>query len=111
LKLAGLTLDPTLRRAERNGVPLPLRPLEFDLLLYLFAREGRAVPADDLCAVLWPGDAAPRSRLIVHMHNLREALRRNGPPLLHTVTGGYVLSAVPPAGARRVRHPTSTTRH
>jgi DNA-binding response OmpR family regulator len=104
LKLTGLTLDPTLRHAERDGVPLSLRPLEFDLLLYLFAREGVTVSADELCAVLWPGKAARRSRLTVHLHNLREALRGNGASLLHTVTGGYVLSAVPPAGARRVRH-------
>jgi len=110
LKLTGLTLDPTLRHAERDGVPLRLRPLEFDLLLYLFAREGRAVSADELCAILWPGEAAPRSRLTVHLHNLREALRRDGAPLLHTDAGGYVLAANPPIGARRVRHRTSTTK-
>jgi DNA-binding winged helix-turn-helix (wHTH) protein len=96
-----LSLDSTLRTAERNGEKLPLRPLEFDLLLYLSTREGRVVTAQELCAALWPGEAAQRSRLTVHLHNLREALRH---PLLHSVADGYVLSATPPAGARRIRH-------
>ena len=101
-----LSLDPTLRCALRDGEKLVLRPLEFDLLMYLFAREGSVVTAVELCAALWPDETTPRSRLTVHLHNLREVLRRSGPPLLHSVAGGYVLSSVPPAGARRVRHGT-----
>jgi len=104
-----LSLDPTTRQAERDGVSLVLRPLEFDLLLYLFAREGRVVKADDLCAALWPGETAPRSRLTVHLHNLRLALQRTGPPLVHSVPGGYLLSPAPPPSARRVRHKTVKT--
>jgi len=104
-----LSLDPTSRRAERDGQTLELRPLEFDLLLYLFAREGRVVKADDLCAALWPGEGAPRSRLTIHLHNLRLALQRTGPPLVHSVPGGYVLSPAPPPSARRVRHKPSKT--
>jgi DNA-binding response OmpR family regulator len=101
-----LSLDPTSRLAVRNGETLVLRPLEFDLLLYLFSREGRVVSPDELCAALWPSEAAPRSRLTVHLHNLRLALQRTGPPLLHSTPGGYVLSAAPPPTARRVRHKT-----
>ena len=99
-----LSLDPTLRQAERNGEILELRPLEFDLLLYLSAREGRVVAPDELCAALWPGENAPRTRLTVHLHNLRLALQRTGPPLVHSVPGGYLLSPAPPPSARRVRH-------
>ena len=98
-----LSLDPALRTAERDGEKLVLRPLEFDLLLYLYARADRVVTAPELCAALWPGEAAPRSRLVVHLHNLREALRH---PVLHSVAGGYVLSETPPPDARRVRHRT-----
>jgi len=99
-----LSLDPTARQAERDGQILELRPLEFDLLLHLFARVGRVVSPDDLCAALWPGEAAPRSRLTVHLHNLRLALQRTGAPLVHSVPGGYVLAPAPPPSARRVRH-------
>ncbi len=99
-----LSLDPTSRQASRDGKSLIVRPLEFDLLLYLSAREGRVVAPDELCAALWPGEAAPRSRLTVHLHNLRLALQRTGPPLLHSVPGGYLLSPAPPPSARRVRH-------
>jgi DNA-binding response OmpR family regulator len=99
-----LSLDPTSRQAERDGQKLELRPLEFDLLLYLATREGRVVKADDLCAALWPGEAAPRARLTVHLHNLRLALQRTGPPLVHSVPGGYLLAPAPPPSARRVRH-------
>ncbi len=99
-----LSLDPSSRQASRDGEALVLRPLEFDLLLHMSAREGRVVSPDDLCAALWPGEAAPRSRLTVHLHNLRLALQRTGPPVLHSVPGGYLLSATPPPSARRVRH-------
>jgi len=99
-----LSLDPLSRQAERDGQILDLRPLEFDLLLYLVAREGRVVKADDLCAALWPTEAAPRARLTVHLHNLRLALQRTGPPLVHSVPGGYLLAPAPPPSARRVRH-------
>ena len=101
-----LSLDPAIRQAERNGESLALRPLEFDLLLCMYLRAGRVVSPDILCEILWPGEAAPRSRLTVHLHNLRLALQRTGPPLLHSVPGGYMLSPAPPPSARRVRHKT-----
>lgn len=99
-----LSFDHTLRQVRRNGEVLDLRPLEFDLLAYLTAREGRVVAPDDLCAALWPGAAASRARLTVHLHNLRLALQRAGPPLVHSVPGGYLFSSTPPPSARRVRH-------
>ena len=92
-----LKLDPARRSASRDDVRLNLRPLEFDLLLYLLARAEKPVSALELCAVL----SVSRAALTVHLHRLRQAL--GGPPLLHTLNGAYVLSASRPPDARRVR--------
>lgn len=90
VRVGGLRLCPATRRGWSGGRPLPLRPLDFDLLLALAAQAGQVVPAADLAAGLWPTAPDAMDRLAVHIHTLRAAL---GPGVaLHTVgRRGYLL--------------------
>jgi len=104
-QLGDLEIDPGRRQAWWRGVAIPLRPVEFDLLLALGERAGEPVTTASLASALWPGaDGATASRrLSVHLHHLRRALavtaRR---PLLHTRPNGIaVLSATTPGARRR----------
>jgi DNA-binding response OmpR family regulator len=48
-----VVVDPAARRATVEGVEVPLRPREFDLLAELVRRAGEAVSRDDLMTRVW----------------------------------------------------------
>ena len=100
-RVADLGVDPVARRASRQGIPLTLRPIEFDLLLHLAEMKGEVVSKESLIASLWPrGDGSP-NRLASHVRHLRAALKGHRQPrLLHTVRNeGYRLCE--PRGTRK----------
>lgn len=92
-RVADLGIDPIRRRASRRGVPLPLRPIEFDLLLHLAEGEGCPVSKDELLRRLWPNGGGSDNLLAVHVRNLRRAVEKDRRHrLLHTVRNvGYML--------------------
>ena len=53
LTLGGLTIDPARRAVERDGAPLPLTTLEFDLLYFLASRPGRVFSREALLEHVW----------------------------------------------------------
>ena len=53
LTIAGLTVDPARRAVERDGAPVPLTTLEFDLLYFLAARPGRVFSREALLEHVW----------------------------------------------------------
>lgn len=91
VRVGDLRLCPATRQGWRAGRLLPLRPLDFDLLLALAARAGRVVPAADLAACLWPSAPDAAERLAVHVHTLRRALGP-GAPLRTVGRRGYLLT-------------------
>ncbi len=94
-RIADLGIDPVARRASRDGAPLRLRPIEFDILLHLAESAGRPVPKEELLLRVWPhGDGSP-NLLAAHVRNLRAAVDRGRRRrLLHTVRNvGYQLAA------------------
>lgn len=97
-RILDLGIDPVTRRASRAGVPLSIRPREFDLLIYFVERIGKPVSPEELHRVFWPDRSPSRSRIAVQIHNLRRAIGQpENPPLLHTLAGdGYMFSASPP---------------
>lgn len=98
-RIRDLGIDPIARRASLDGRPLALRPREFDLLVYLAEHAGRAVPVQEIHEAFWPKETFSSSRIAIHMHHLRRAIdARRMAPLLHTVRGGYKLSAARLAG-------------
>lgn len=101
-RIGDLGIDPIGRRASRRGIPLLLRPREFDLLLHLAESEGQIVRKETLMAQLWPKKPASANLLARHMRNLRLALETGyRTRLLHTIPNqGYVLSEAPVAHAR-----------
>lgn len=92
-RVADLGIDPIGRRASRRGAPLPLRPIEFDLLLHLAEGEGRPVSKAELLRRLWPNGGGSDNLLAVHVRNLRRVVEKDRRRrLLHTVrNSGYAL--------------------
>lgn len=107
-RIHDLGIDPVARRASRAGTPLNLRPMEFDLLVYLAERAEETVSWEELHRRFWPRREFSSARIAVQIHNLRHAIgMTRQTPLLHTVrSGGYMLSARAP----RRTHPVPQTR-
>jgi DNA-binding winged helix-turn-helix (wHTH) protein len=83
-----------------DGRPLGLTRTEERLLARLWGARGRAVPAVELAAAVWPGDGTPIKALRVHLSKLRPKLVKVGLQV-ETLKGlGYRLRVVPPAAAK-----------
>jgi two-component system, OmpR family, copper resistance phosphate regulon response regulator CusR len=96
LAIRDLEIDPTARTATRAGRPLALTAREFDLLVYLVARQGQVVSRDEIAQDVWkePSRGTPLDNVIdVHMMRLRRKVDAEPwPRLVHTVRGvGFVV--------------------
>jgi len=61
-----------------NGEAIPLRPKEFEVLLYLVQRPGVVVTRDDLMNIVWGFDYIGGQRTVdVHVSSLRKKLEMN----------------------------------
>ena len=94
LQIGDLHVDGAARAARRHGVPLELRPREFDLLLLLAQNAGRVVPRERILAELWRDHWGGASKTLdMHMSTLRRHLGK--PEMITTFRGvGYRLDAV-----------------
>jgi DNA-binding response OmpR family regulator len=93
LETGGLRIDPARRLVTRDGQPLPLTTLEFDLLYFLAARPGRVFSREALMEQVWGTDRVVDDRSI---DSLVSRVRRklepdpSSPRYLQTVWGaGY----------------------
>jgi DNA-binding response OmpR family regulator len=93
LQIGDLQVDGAARAARRRGVPLELRPREFDLLLLLAQNAGRVVPRERILAELWRDHWGGASKTLdMHMSTLRRHLGE--PEIITTFRGvGYRLDA------------------
>jgi two-component system alkaline phosphatase synthesis response regulator PhoP len=93
LSLGDVVLQRRAREVAVAGVPVALRPKEFDLLAYLIQNRGVVLSRDLLLENVWGYDYAGGTRTVdVHVAQLRRKLRR--PSLILTVRGsGYKASA------------------
>lgn len=79
LQLGPLSLDLGMRRAEYQGQPLPLTPIEFDLLSELGLHRGRVLLPADLLRTVWgPAYTDDRSLLRTAVWRLRRKLNQAG---------------------------------
>jgi DNA-binding response OmpR family regulator len=89
----GLTIDLARRVVERDGQPVQLTYVEFELLRILAAHPGRVFTRQALLEELWGGSEYREPRTIdVHVRHLREKLERDPkqPELIFTVRSvGY----------------------
>lgn len=77
---SSLVIDEGARTVILDGVALTLTPTEYMLLIYLVDRAGRAVPDQELLAVIWgDGWVNSTSVLQVHISRLRRKLRSDSP--------------------------------
>src|ERR687892_574378 len=89
----GLRIDTARRTVDRDGQPVQLTYLEFELLHTLAANPGRVFTRKALLDDLWGGSEFRDPRTIdVHVRHLREKIERDPaePELIFTVRGvGY----------------------
>jgi DNA-binding response OmpR family regulator len=81
------------REVTRRGTPLPLRPKEFDLLVYLMEHRGRVIERAQLLQDVWGYNGFGQTRTVdVHIGRLREKIEDDvdHPAQILTVRGkGY----------------------
>lgn len=95
LRTANLALDPTARRATREGTELALTLREFDLLTFFLRHPGRAFSREELMSEVWGWDFGDLSTVTVHVRRLRAKIEHDParPRLIQTVWGvGYRLA-------------------
>ena len=92
----GLTLDTAARKLLRDGTPVPLKAMEYKMLLYLLEHRGRVVTKDEFLQNVWEDTFIGEGTLAVHIRHLREKIETdcNAPTLIKTVWGvGYLMEA------------------
>jgi len=95
LKVDNLTINPSRRTVERNGIHISLRRKEFDILEYLARNRGKIVTQTMILNHVW-GDLdhmAWNNSVRVHIKHLRDKIDRPfATPLIKTARGvGYIL--------------------
>jgi len=100
LTLGGLTIDPARRTVDRNGAPVALTTLEFDLLYFLASRPGRVFSREALLEQVWGSGRIVDDRSI---DSLVSRVRRKVEPdpakprYVETVWGAGYRFSEPPA--------------
>jgi DNA-binding response OmpR family regulator len=94
LTAGAITVDPTARRATRDGRELALTVRELDLLTFLLSHPGQAFNREQLMREVWGWTFGDQSTVTVHVRRLREKIEDDptNPRLIQTVWGiGYRL--------------------
>jgi two-component system OmpR family response regulator len=93
IETRGLRIDPGRRTVERDGEPVPLTTLEFDLLYFLASRPGRVFSREALMEHVWGSDRVVDDRSIDSLvSRVRRKLEKDAarPDYIQTVWGaGY----------------------
>ena len=89
LKFGRLIIDSSRREVRRDGKPVPLTALEYDLLNLLARNRQRVFTREDLLEAVWDEVVVNDRTVDVHIKNLRQKIRPDG-DLIETVRGvGY----------------------
>ena len=100
LRIGDLTISVDGHSVKRNGVPIQLTPLEFDLLLALARRPWQVFSREVLLEEVWGYRHAADTRLVnVHVQRLRSKIERDPerPEIVVTVRGiGYKAGEISP---------------
>lgn len=73
-EFGAFTLNPAERLLLREGVPVPLTPKAFDMLLVLIENKGRLLEKEDLIKALWQDSFVEEGNLSFNISILRKAL-------------------------------------
>lgn len=75
LRVLDLEVDLTGHRVYRSGVEVPLKPMEFDLLVVLMKNKNIAISREDLIGLVWGSEYLGETRTVdVHIGQLRKKL-------------------------------------
>lgn len=75
LRVLDLEIDLTGHRVYKSGVEVPLKPMEFDLLVALVKNKNIAISRDDLIGLVWGSGYLGETRTVdVHIGQLRKKL-------------------------------------
>lgn len=78
ITIGELAIYPEKYEVVLHGEAIPLRPKEFEVLLYLVQRPGMVITRDDLMNVVWGFDYIGGQRTVdVHVSSLRKKLEMN----------------------------------
>jgi TolB-like protein/Flp pilus assembly protein TadD len=95
LRFGPFVLDVPDRSLKRDGVPVPLTPKLFDLLIALVRNPGRLVEKDALLHSVWPDVAVEEGNLTKGIFSLRQVLEQDGTRYIETVPKrGYRFAAL-----------------
>ncbi|MFL5518822.1 MAG: response regulator transcription factor [Gemmatimonadales bacterium] len=98
VRFGDVELDPAVREVRRSGVPVALRPKEYDLLHALARREGRLAERGELLREVWGYHESVLSRTLdTHIGELRRKLEADPSAPRHILTVrkvGYRLAGV-----------------
>jgi DNA-binding response OmpR family regulator len=93
LQAGNLSIDSNRREVLLEGKPIPLKPKEYDLLVFLIRHRGRALSRELILERVWGWDFSGGSRTVdVHIRWLREKIEPDSahPARIITVRGaGY----------------------
>ncbi|MEM0967166.1 MAG: response regulator transcription factor [Verrucomicrobiota bacterium] len=95
IEVADLLLDLDVRSAKRDGKPLDLSRLEFDLLATLCAMSPEAINKEELARRVWHETFVEDETIRTHIYQLRQKVDKPfSHPLIHTIRGyGHAVQA------------------
>jgi DNA-binding response OmpR family regulator len=91
LEFGALVIDQTRREVTLHGLPLQLKPKEYELLLFLAQHEGQMLSREFVLERVWGWDFVGDSRTVdVHVRWLRQKIESDpaNPERIVTVRGG-----------------------
>ena len=95
IEIAGqLYLDTASHQLLRQNTAVPLKTMEYKMLLYLLENRGRVVTKDEFLEKVWENPFVGEGTLAVHIRHLREKIEQdlNAPVVIKTVWGvGYII--------------------
>ena len=98
ITVGSLTVDPAARRITKNGVEIPLKNKEYELLFFLMRHPEQVFSREDLYELIWGLESmGDNITVAVHINRLREKIEDTpaDPKLLQTVWGvGYRLNVI-----------------
>ncbi|MBR5372343.1 MAG: response regulator transcription factor [Oscillospiraceae bacterium] len=95
---AALFLDTGTHKITAGAETVPLKAMEYKMLLYLLQNRGRVISKDEFLQNVWEDTFTGEGTLSVHIRHLREKIEQdpNSPQIIKTVWGvGYIIEEMP----------------
>ena len=89
-----IRLDTNTHKLVVDGEAVPLKAMEYKMLLYLLENRGRVVTKDELLSNVWGDEYIGEGTLAVHIRHLREKMEKDpkNPEYIKTIWGvGYMI--------------------